>query len=184
MRRLLSHIIALSALSAAAIAAPLRERASYVQGIDLGNFGLPVDWEAAASQGVAFAYIQATQGGSTCLKYIITAASAASLCVDRLPTDLLMTAVESQFAANYAAAANNGIIHGAIHYADPGGSAGSTQANFFYKNGGLYISLCRFILFSLSGAGAWTRDGATLPGAVQLEGTTSSLMISQSILTL
>jgi hypothetical protein len=95
-----------------------------------------------------------------------------------------MTASDMQFAANYAAAAKNGIIHGAIHYADPGASTGSSQANFFFMKGGLCISLCRFILLSLSGAGAWTRDGVTLPGAIQLEGTTSSLIIPETILTL
>jgi GH25 family lysozyme M1 (1,4-beta-N-acetylmuramidase) len=78
--RLLSHIIALSALSAATIAAPLAERASYTQGIDYVNFQLAVDWTAAAAQGVAFAYIQATHGSSTCLEHIIPAAFAALPC--------------------------------------------------------------------------------------------------------
>jgi GH25 family lysozyme M1 (1,4-beta-N-acetylmuramidase) len=78
--RFLSHIIALSALSVAAIAAPIAERAPYTQGIDYVNYQLPVDWAAAAAQGVAFAYVQATQGSSTSLEHIISAASAALSC--------------------------------------------------------------------------------------------------------
>ena len=45
-----------------------------------------------------------------------------------------------------------GMIRGAYHFALPNRSSGATQANYFVTNGG-----------------GWTRDGTTLPGALDLE---------------
>jgi GH25 family lysozyme M1 (1,4-beta-N-acetylmuramidase) len=69
--RLLSHFIALFALSAAALAAPLEKRATpYPLGIDVNSFGSPVDWPLAISKGVQFAYFKATEALGTHLKHI------------------------------------------------------------------------------------------------------------------
>lgn len=45
-----------------------------------------------------------------------------------------------------------GLVQGAYHYARPGQSSGTLQARFFHANGG-----------------AWSADGLTLPGALDLE---------------
>ena len=67
--RLLSHAITLSALSVAAVAIPLAERATVTLGIDVTSFQSPVDWTLAHSQGVVFAYFKATEGTRTCLEH-------------------------------------------------------------------------------------------------------------------
>lgn len=62
--RLPIHLIVLSALSAAAIASPVVKRAG-PQGIDVSNHQGTINWTTVASEGVAFAYIKATEGTST-----------------------------------------------------------------------------------------------------------------------
>lgn len=59
-------------------------------------------------------------------------------------------------AAQRASAQAAGLFHGAYHYARPAASDGATQARFFTANGG-----------------RWTADGRTLPGALDLEQSTS-----------
>ena len=61
-----THLIVLSALSAAAIASPVVKRAS-LQGIDVSNLQGTINWTTVASEGVTFAYIKATEGTSTAL---------------------------------------------------------------------------------------------------------------------
>lgn len=56
------------------------------------------------------------------------------------------------FAQQYNGSYNVGMIRGAYHFALPDRSAGSTQADFFVNNGG-----------------GWSRDGKTLPGALDME---------------
>lgn len=58
--------------------------------------------------------------------------------------------------AQLAAAKDAGLFHGAYHYARPASSDGATQARFFTNNGG-----------------AWRPDGRTLPGALDLEQSTT-----------
>jgi GH25 family lysozyme M1 (1,4-beta-N-acetylmuramidase) len=70
--RILSHVIALSALSAAAVAIPLAERATVTLGIDVSSFQSPVDWTLAHSQGVVFAYFKATEGTRTLARALDT----------------------------------------------------------------------------------------------------------------
>jgi len=68
---------------------------------------------------------------------------------------------DAQFNANYVGAYNAGLIRGAYHFAHPDASSGAAQANYFVSNGG-----------------GWSADGATLPGAVDLEGTCYGLSSS------
>lgn len=62
--RLPTHLVVLSALSAATIASPVVKRAG-PQGIDVSNYQGTINWTTVASEGVAFAYIKATEGTST-----------------------------------------------------------------------------------------------------------------------
>ncbi len=59
------------------------------------------------------------------------------------------------FAAQYNGSYRAGMIRGAYHYARPDSSGGREQADYFVRNGG-----------------GWSRDGLTLPGALDLENTT------------
>ncbi|GAA2292284.1 lysozyme [Glycomyces scopariae] len=59
---------------------------------------------------------------------------------------------DARFNTNYPAAHAAGVIRGAYHFARPNSSTGAAQANFFASNGG-----------------AWSADGLTLPGALDLE---------------
>jgi lysozyme len=56
------------------------------------------------------------------------------------------------FAQQYRGARNQGIVRGAYHFAVPDKSSGRTQAAYFVRNGG-----------------GWTRDGWTLPPALDIE---------------
>lgn len=56
------------------------------------------------------------------------------------------------FNTNYPNAYHAGIVRGAYHFARPSASGGAAQANYFASNGG-----------------AWTADGKTLPGALDIE---------------
>ncbi|KAI0290542.1 N,O-diacetylmuramidase [Multifurca ochricompacta] len=103
-------VLALSLLSAAstASATPLVKRAG-PQGIDVSHYQGSIDWATVASQGVAWAYIKATEG---------------------------TTFIDPLFSQNYIGATNNGIIRGAYHFAHPDTSSGATQANYFLAHGG------------------------------------------------
>ena len=56
------------------------------------------------------------------------------------------------FAQQYNGSYNIGMIRGAYHFATPNDSSGANQANYFVDRGG-----------------AWSRDGKTLPGALDIE---------------
>ncbi|ATL30442.1 lysozyme [Streptomyces formicae] len=56
------------------------------------------------------------------------------------------------FAQQYNGSYGVGMIRGAYHFATPDTSSGATQANYFASNGG-----------------GWSRDGRTLPGALDIE---------------
>ena len=60
--------------------------------------------------------------------------------------------VDKYFQVNQAGARANGLLQGAYHFASPHKSDGATQANYFVDNGG-----------------GWTRDGKSLPGALDME---------------
>ncbi|MDG4864636.1 lysozyme [Streptomyces sp. T-3] len=56
------------------------------------------------------------------------------------------------FAQQYNGSYNVGMIRGAYHFATPDTTSGATQADYFVNNGG-----------------GWSRDGKTLPGALDIE---------------
>jgi GH25 family lysozyme M1 (1,4-beta-N-acetylmuramidase) len=56
------------------------------------------------------------------------------------------------FAQQYNGSYNVGMIRGAYHFALPNSSSGTAQADYFVNNGG-----------------GWSRDGKTLPGALDIE---------------
>jgi GH25 family lysozyme M1 (1,4-beta-N-acetylmuramidase) len=56
------------------------------------------------------------------------------------------------FAQQYNGSYNIGMIRGAYHFATPNTSSGAAQADYFVNNGG-----------------GWSRDGKTLPGALDME---------------
>ncbi|MGW5864228.1 lysozyme [Streptomyces sp. NPDC055239] len=56
------------------------------------------------------------------------------------------------FAQQYNGSYNAGMIRGSYHFATPDTTSGATQANYFVDNGG-----------------GWSRDGKTLPGALDIE---------------
>lgn len=70
------------------------------------------------------------------------------------------------FAQQYNGSYNVGMIRGAYHFARPDTTTGAAQANYFVDHGG-----------------GWSKDGKTLPGAVDLEnypGGTACYGLSQS----
>jgi hypothetical protein len=87
-----------------------------------------------------------------------------------------MTAfIDAYFSENYIGATKNGLIRGAYHYAHPNLTTGAAQAQYFLANGGQCMPFVPPYLFSPSHVGGWSGDGITLPGAIDLEGTISSL---------
>ena len=56
------------------------------------------------------------------------------------------------FAQQYNGSYNAGMIRGSYHFATPNTTSGATQANYFVANGG-----------------GWSKDGKTLPGALDIE---------------
>ncbi len=64
----------------------------------------------------------------------------------------MSTPVVPYFAQQYNGSYNVGMIRGAYHFATPNDSSGANQANYFVDNGG-----------------GWSRDGRTLPGALDIE---------------
>jgi GH25 family lysozyme M1 (1,4-beta-N-acetylmuramidase) len=65
-----------------------------------------------------------------------------------------MTYRNPRFAEQYNGSYNAGMIRGSYHFARPDQSGGSAQAGYFVQHGG-----------------GWSRDGRTLPGALDLENT-------------
>ncbi|KAI0676570.1 glycoside hydrolase family 25 protein [Trametes maxima] len=62
------------------------------------------------------------------------------------------TYVDPTFSSHYTGATNAGLIRGAYHFAHPSASSGATQAKYFLAHGG-----------------GWSKDGITLPGALDIE---------------
>ncbi|GHF41605.1 GH25 family lysozyme [Streptomyces morookaense] len=98
-----------------------------MRGLDVSAYQETVDWSSVAADGASFAYIKATEGTSY---------------------------TSSRFSAQYAGAAEAGLIRGAYHFARPDTSSGRTQADYFIDHGG-----------------AWQPDGRTLPGVLDIEAT-------------
>ncbi|MEP7019272.1 MAG: GH25 family lysozyme [Pseudonocardiales bacterium] len=98
---------------------------SGVKGMDVSSHQTNVDWAAAWSNGGRFAIVKATEG---------------------------ITYKSPEYAQQYNGSASVGMVRGAYHFALPGRSSGSVQADFFVNNGG-----------------GWTRDGKTLPPSLDIE---------------
>lgn len=96
-----------------------------VKGMDVSGYQGNVAWSTAYANGARFAYVKATEGTSYTNPY---------------------------FAQQYNGSYNVGMIRGSYHFALPGNSSGSAQADYFVNHGG-----------------GWSADGKTLPGAVDLE---------------
>ncbi|MFJ4186596.1 lysozyme [Kitasatospora sp. NPDC089509] len=94
-------------------------------GMDVASYQGNVDWSTAAANGAQFAYVKATEGTSY---------------------------TNPSFGQQYNGSYNAGLIRGAYHFALPGDSSGSAQANWFVDHGG-----------------GWSADGATLPPALDIE---------------
>ncbi|MGH3729833.1 MAG: GH25 family lysozyme [Micromonosporaceae bacterium] len=62
------------------------------------------------------------------------------------------TFTDPRFGENYRNSHRAGVIRGAYHFARPAASSGEAQADYFVRHGG-----------------AWSADGMTLPGALDLE---------------
>ncbi|MBO0834772.1 MAG: lysozyme [Actinobacteria bacterium] len=60
--------------------------------------------------------------------------------------------INPYFAQQYNGSYHAGLIRGAYHFANPRFSSGATQATYFVRHGG-----------------GWSRDGRTLPGALDIE---------------
>lgn len=82
------------------------------EGIDVSHWDGAIDWEAAAADDIAFAWIKATQGTGF---------------------------RDPEFATYYADAADAGVYRGAYHFAEPDSSDGASQADFFVENGGGWV---------------------------------------------
>ncbi|KIK85356.1 glycoside hydrolase family 25 protein [Paxillus rubicundulus Ve08.2h10] len=79
------------------------------QGIDVSSHQPNIDWTTVKKNGIAFAYIKATEGTS----YIS-------------PT----------FNSQYTGATKAGLIRGGYHFAHPDSSSGAAQAKYFLAHGG------------------------------------------------
>ncbi|KAL0959560.1 hypothetical protein HGRIS_011271 [Hohenbuehelia grisea] len=108
MKVILVSLSTLLISSAAANPLALSKRAA-PQGIDVSGFQPNVNFNTVKANGVAFAYIKATEG---------------------------TTFISSSFSSQYVGATNAGLIRGAYHFAHPDSSSGATQAKFFLAHGG------------------------------------------------
>lgn len=81
-------------------------------GIDVSHYQGTVNWSGVAGNGIAFAYMKATEG---------------------------VTYVDPQFATNYSGSASAGLLRGAYHFALPDVSSGTDQATYFLARGGGWV---------------------------------------------
>ena len=114
----------LAAAPAAAVAGP---SSAYVRGFDISAWqpNSSINWASAYANGARFAYVKATEA---------------------------TTYRSSQFAAQWAASAKVGMMHGAYVFATPNTASGTATADYFAANGG-----------------GWTADGRTLPPMLDIE---------------
>ena len=136
---LLSNVVFGAAIESAE---NLQKRAQ-PKGIDVSSYQCSVTWNTVVANGVSFAYIKATEGTSKRDSMVVVwSADIAFISGYKNPC----------FSAQYTGATKAGLIRGSYHFARPDISSGATQANYFASNGG-----------------GWTRDGITLPGALDIE---------------
>jgi GH25 family lysozyme M1 (1,4-beta-N-acetylmuramidase) len=99
--------------------------ATQTPGIDVSKWQGNVNWASYWSQGKKFAFVKATEG---------------------------TTYQNPYFAQQYNGSYNVGMIRGSYHFALPGNSTGTAQADWFVNHGG-----------------GWSGDGRTLPGVLDIE---------------
>ncbi|WP_237760046.1 GH25 family lysozyme [Arthrobacter alpinus] len=93
--------------------------------MDVSGYQPSIDWSAEAAKGAKFAYVKASEGIDIKSKY---------------------------FSSQYTGSRNVGMVRGAYHFAWPGVTSASAQADFFVNNGG-----------------QWSADGWTLPPLLDVE---------------
>ncbi len=112
-----------------ATASPILEKRANPKGIDVSHFQGTVNFNTVKANGLAFAYIKATEGTS-------------EFYLDRVlvpvrHTKLQFIAFEDpDFSTHYDGATTAGLIRGGYHFAHPDESSGATQAKFFLAHGG------------------------------------------------
>ena len=104
---------------------PIGTRATRTEGVDVASYQGNVSWPTLWTSGVRWAYAKASEGTYYRNPY---------------------------FSQQYGGAYNQGMIHGAYHFATPDTTGGATQADYFVDHGG-----------------NWSQDDKTLPGALDIE---------------
>ncbi|MFD4760030.1 lysozyme [Streptomyces sp. NPDC058439] len=109
-----------------------------------GQGGLPRDTRAAQTEGVDVASYQGNVNWATLwnsgVKWAYTKATEGTYYTN------------PYFAQQYNGSYNVGMIRGSYHFATPNTTSGAVQANYFVDHGG-----------------GWSKDGKTLPGALDIE---------------
>ncbi|MFJ2265220.1 lysozyme [Streptomyces sp. NPDC087849] len=132
--------------SAAAAKKPARGTATMGMGVVAhdGQGGLPRDIRAAQTEGVDVASYQGNADWPTLwnsgVKWAYTKATEGTYYTN------------PYFAQQYNGSYNVGMIRGSYHFATPNTTSGAVQANYFVDHGG-----------------GWSKDGKTLPGALDIE---------------
>jgi GH25 family lysozyme M1 (1,4-beta-N-acetylmuramidase) len=120
--------VAVLGLGGAVAAAPARPAAAppnTVTGVGVGAGDTNLDWAQLKAEGVEFAYVEDTSG---------------------------TTSNNPLFTRQYQGARGVGMLVGAVHFALPNTSSGTSQADYFLANGG-----------------AWTANSGILPPVLDLE---------------
>ncbi|MEV0206569.1 lysozyme [Streptomyces sp. NPDC050788] len=142
----LSLVLAVLAVPATAADTPARGSAHMGMGVAAhdGTGALPSSADATQTEGVDVSSHQGNVAWSTLwssgVKWAYTKATEGTYYTN------------PYFAQQYNGSYNVGMIRGAYHFATPDTTSGATQANYFVDHGG-----------------GWSRDGKTLPGALDIE---------------
>lgn len=102
------NLLSFASLAVLAKSSPTAKRAT-PYGIDVSDYQPSIDWTTVADNGIAFAFIKATES-----------------------TDY----INPDFSSQYDGATNAGLIRGGYHFAHPDQSSGSAQATYFLEHGG------------------------------------------------
>ncbi|MGW6354633.1 lysozyme [Streptomyces sp. NPDC055092] len=145
---ILAALSLLFTLPTAAQAADVPARGSATMGMGVaehdGQGGLPTDNKAVQTEGVDTSSHNGNVAWSTLwnsgVKWAYVKATEGTYYTN------------PYFAQQYNGSYNVGMIRGAYHFATPDTTSGATQANYFVDHGG-----------------GWSRDGRTLPGALDIE---------------
>ncbi|MFF7447213.1 MULTISPECIES: GH25 family lysozyme [unclassified Streptomyces] len=151
VRLFLAALVALAGTLLAAAPSPAADtpaRGSAHMGVGVlahdGQDGVPRETRAAQTEGVDVSSHQGNVAWSTLwssgVRWAYTKATEGTYYTN------------PYFAQQYTGAYNVGMVRGAYHFATPDTASGATQANYFVDHGG-----------------GWSRDGRTLPGALDIE---------------